>query len=57
MIIYTVVIGYNDPVKFSNEVNSLLGIGWKLQGGVAIDGSFYAQAMTKEENKPELINE
>jgi hypothetical protein len=42
---YTIVTGENDAAKLSDKVTDMIRQGWEPQGGVAVAGTFFIQAM------------
>ena len=62
MTTYRLVSGHDTFLAMEQEINRLLSLGWKLQGGIAVCHSvasgyadrgrmFYAQAMTQITNE------
>jgi len=43
---YIVVFGIG-PEALEEKVNATLQLGWKLQGGIAVRGEYFFQAMIK----------
>ena len=51
---YMVVFGIGQEA-LEEKVNAILQLGWKLQGGIAVRGEYFFQAMVKTKkglNKP-----